>query len=244
MRTFTRLLLPALFLFPASSLLAQTVVDPSGHWEGTIQAQPDLALKVEIDLARNTKGELAGTFGQPAQGVKGLPLSTVAIEKGAVRFVVKGGPDAATFGGTLSDDGKSLSGEVSQAGYSIPFTLTRTGDARIAPAPKNAAIGKELEGIWNGALDLGGRQMRIVLKMSNQPDGTATGTIVSADGSGVEIPIGMTQKGSNLTIEVASVGASYVGVLNETGTELAGTWTQGPGSLPLTFRRAGAESKQ
>jgi hypothetical protein len=38
--------------------------------------------------------------------------------------------------------------------------------------------------------------------------------------------------------DVASVGASYVGVLNAAGTELAGTWTQGPAVLPLTFRRA------
>src|SRR4030095_12403170 len=124
MRTFTRLLvLAAPLLFPAATLLAQTAVDPSGHWEGTIQAQPNIEVKVDIDLARNGKGELAGTFGQPAQGVKGLTLSTVAVEKGVVRFVVKGGPDAATFEGALSADGKSLSGNISQAGYSLPFTL-------------------------------------------------------------------------------------------------------------------------
>jgi uncharacterized protein len=85
--------------------------------------------------------------------------------------------------------------------------------------------------------------LRIVLKMSNQPDGTAAGTVVSEDGSGVGIPIGMSQKASTLTIDVASVGASYVGVLNDAAMELAGTWRQGPGSLPLTFKRAGAESK-
>jgi hypothetical protein len=151
--------------------------------------------------------------------------------------VVKGGGDPATFEGTLSEDGRSLTGNIGQSGGSVPLTLTRTGDAKIAPAPKNAAIGKELEGAWNGALDVDGRQMRITLKMSNQPDGTATGTVVSADGSGVEIPVGITQKASSVTIEVPSIGASYVGVLNEAGTELAGTWTQGPGSLPLTFKR-------
>jgi hypothetical protein len=236
------LLVTSLLLAPATSLLAQTAVDPSGHWEGTVQL-PDTAVNVEIDLMKNGKGEFAGTFSQPAENVKGLPLSTVAVESRSVRFVVKGGAEPATFEGALSADGHSLTGNIAQSGASLPLTLTRTGDARIAAAPKNAAIGKELEGTWNGALDLGGRQMRIVLKMSNQPDGTATGTIVSADGSGVEIPIGMTQNASRLTIEVASIGASYVAVLNQAGTELAGTWTQGPGSLPLTFKRAGTESK-
>ena len=238
MRTSIRLLIAAaLLLVPASSLRAQTAVDPSGHWEGTIQA-PDMKVKVDIDLAKNGKGEFAGTFGQPEQGVKGLPLSTVAVEGGSVRFVVKGGPDPATFQGKLSADGASMSGDVAQAGYSIPFTLTRTGEARIAPVPKNAPIGKELEGTWNGALDVGEKPMRLVLNMSNQPDGTARGTIVSPDGSGVEVPIAITQKASNVTIDVVSVGASFAGVLNASGTELAGTWTQGTSSLPLTFRLA------
>jgi hypothetical protein len=238
MRTFIRLLIAAaLLLVPPSSLRAQTAVDPSGHWEGTIQ-MPEMQVKVEIDLAKNPKGELAGTFGQPAQGVRGLPLSTVAVDGGSVRFVVKGGPDPATFQGKLSADGASMSGDVAQAGYSIPFTLTRTGDPRIAPVPKNPPIGKELEGTWNGALDLGERPMRIVLKMSNQPDGTASGTVVSPDGTGVEVPVAITQKASGLTIDVVSVGASFVGVLNAAGTELAGTWTQGTSSLPLTFRHA------
>ena len=244
MRAYTRMLLVAsLLVAPTAALVAQTGIDPSGHWEGTIQL-PEMAVNVEIDLTKNSKGELAGTFSQPAQSIKGLPLSTVAVESRSVRFVVRGGPEPATFEGALSADGHSLTGTIAQSGASIPLNLTRTGDARIAPPPKSAAIGKELEGTWNGTLDLGGRQMRIVLKMSNQPDGTAAGTVVSADGSGVEIPIGMTQKASTLTIDVASVGASYVGVLNEAGTELAGTWTQGPGSLPLTFKRAGAENKQ
>ena len=238
MRTSIRLLIAAaLLLVPPASLRAQTAVDPSGHWEGTIQA-PNMQVKVDIDLAKNGKGELAGTFGEPAQGVKGLPLSTVAVEGASVRFVVKGGPDPATFQGKLSADGASMSGEVAQAGYSIPFTLTRTGDARLAPVPKNPPIGKELEGTWNGALDLGEKPMRLVLKMSNQPDGTASGTIVSPDGSGVEVPIAITQKASSLTIDVVSVGASFVGVLNTAGTELVGAWTQGTSSLPLTFRLA------
>lgn len=98
------LLLATLLLLPMPSLRAQTAIDPSGHWEGAAQV-PNMAVKIEIDLAKNSKGELAGTFGQPAQGVKGLPLATVAVEGRSVRFVVKGGPDVSTFAGVLSDDG-------------------------------------------------------------------------------------------------------------------------------------------
>ena len=138
--TSRTVLLGVLLLARASSLLAQPSPDPSGHWEGTLRA-PNMEVKVEIDLARNGHGAFFGTFGEPAQGVKGLPLSSVDVEASKVRFVVKGGPDPATFDGTLAADGTSISGDVSQSGFTIPMQLARTGDARIAPAPKSAAIG-------------------------------------------------------------------------------------------------------
>jgi hypothetical protein len=153
-------------------------------------------------------------------------------------MVLKAGAAVSTFEAVISDDGKSMSGAVTQRGESAPFTLTRTGDAKIAPAPKSLPIGKELVGTWNATLDFSERQMRIVLTMANQPDGTATGTIASPDGSGMEIPIAITHKTPNVTIHAPSVGVSFVGVLNTDGTELAGTWTQGPTSVAVTFRPA------
>jgi hypothetical protein len=242
MRLFTRLhLLAVLLLISAHFLMGQTPAGTTdqfaGHWEGTVQI-PNMELKIEIDLAKNSKGEFAGTFGSPPQNLKGLPLSTVAIDGRSVRLVLKAGSEVSTFAGVLSADGKSIAGDASQGGQSAPFNLTRTGDAKIAAAPKSPPITKELEGTWNGTLDVGEKKMRLVIAMANHPDGTATGTIISLDGSGMEIPIAMTQKAANLTIDVPAVGASYVGVLNAAGTELAGTWTQGKIVLPLTFQRA------
>jgi len=83
-----------------------------------------------------------------------------------------------------------------------------------------------------------GKTIRLVLTMTNHADGTATGTILSVDSGGMEIPIAVTQKTVNVTIEVAAVGGSFTGVLHA-ATELVGTWTQGPATLPLTFTRAG-----
>ena len=242
-KPFARILLAAtLVVVPAAFLLAQTSADPSGHWEGTVRI-PEMELKIEVDLAKNSKGELAGIFATPTQGLKGFPLSTVTVEGRSVRFVLKADKEPSTFVGVVSADGKSISGEASQAGKSAPFSLTRTGEARIPPAPRNPPIGKEYEGTWNGTLDAGQGPIRLILKMANQPDGTAAGTIASPDGSGVEVPIGIAQKAANLTIEVPSVGASFAGVLNPAKTELAGTWiqgTQGSTGLPLTFRRTAA----
>ena len=88
----------------------------------------------------------------------------------------------------------------------MPFSLTRTGDARIEAAARSAPIGKELEGTWHGTLDVNGIQRRLVLTMANQPDGTATGTFVNVE-EGLEIPITtITQKASSVTLDVKTVG--------------------------------------
>ena len=240
MFTFIRMLFAAgRLLLGAAWLLAQVAVNFAGHWEGAVAA-PTMEVKIELDLARNDNGEMAGTFGSPTQRVKGLPFSTIGIDGTGITLELKAS-SGGTFRGTLSGDGKSIAGDfTSRDGqYSLPFTVTRTGDAKIAPAPKSAPVGKALEGTWHGTLDAGGKTERLVVKMANHPDGTATGTIVDLDGSGVEIPIGMSQTGSNVTIELPSVGASYAGVLNRAGTEITGSWTQGPTVLALTFRRAG-----
>lgn len=237
MRTCIRMIpLTALLLVSPVSNSAQTAVDPSGHWEGTIQT-PETAMNVEVDLTKNSKGVLSGTFGQPGQAVKGLPLSSVDVAGRTVRFVLKANAQLSTFEGEVSEDGKTMAGKVTQAGGAVPFSLTRTGDARIAAPPKNTAIGKELAGIWNGTLDLKERQMRVVLTLTNQADGTATGTIMSPDGTGVEIPVAITHKGTNVVINVPSVGITFTGALKPDASELIGTWTQGDVSLPLTFRR-------
>ena len=72
--------------------------------------------------------------------------------------------------------------------------------------------------------------------MTNRPDGTSAASFVNVD-EGLEIPVSaITQAGSSVTLEVKSIGGSYTGSVNGAGTELAGTFSQGTGSVPLTFR--------
>jgi hypothetical protein len=243
MGRFTRTLsLTALLLGPSAPLFAQPAVDPSGHWTGAIHvpafngASPR-EVAIDVDLASNGRGELAGTFSQPAQNIKGLPLSKVAVDGKAVTFELKATAGGGIFRGTVAD-AASIAGEfvTTEGGYAIPFNLARTGDAKIEAAPRSAAIGKELEGTWSGTVEYEGKKERLVLTMSNQADGSAAGTIRDLDGSNVEIPVAMTQNGAKVTIEVGAVNAAYSATLN--GDELSGTWAQGGLTLPLTLKRA------
>jgi hypothetical protein len=238
MRVSTRVVIAAvLVLLCASFAFAQAPVDPSGHWEGVVQI-PDRPMNVEVDLTRSAQGQLTGTFAQPDQGIKALPLLTVAVQDRTVRFVIKGNDQGSTFTGVIAADGKTIAGEVTAGEYVIPFTLARIGEARIAKSPISPAISKELEGTWHGTIAADGQQMRLEARMTNQPDGTSRGVIASPTGSDIEVPMAILQTGKSVTFDIDAVGASFSGELNADATEVKGTWTQNNASLALTLTRA------
>jgi len=219
------------FLFSASSVVAQQPA-AAGHWEGSF-AGPNGDVAVQLDLSVNSKGALVGTL--DTNEAKGVPLSQLTVEERAVRFEIPSA--AARFSGALGADGKSINGEFVNAGGAAPTVLTRTGDARVAAELTSAAIGPDLEGSWNGILDVEGRKKRLVLQMRNQPDGTSIGTIISVDDGEIELPVALTQEGRRLTVEIKLNGGVYAATLNSAGTELAGTYTERTVQFPLTFTR-------
>jgi hypothetical protein len=68
--------------------------------------------------------------------------------------------------------------------------------------------------------------------------------MIDVDEGGLRSPLKLTQEGSNLTIESVAIPAKIAGTLNAIATELTGTFTQGPASLPVTLRRAAAGRDQ
>jgi hypothetical protein len=234
MQLFSRTLpVAALFVWSAVALHAQAAADPSGHWQGMLQA-PGMDVEFEVDLAKNGSGELAGTVSIPAQKLKGLPLLKAAVDGRTVTFYARADQPLT---GVLSADGQSMSGDFFANGNTVPFTMNRAGDARIvAPAP-SARIGKELEGSWNATLETGGVQLRLVLTLANRPDGTAVGHIVNLDQGGLRLPLTVTQNARTVTLDSTVVASSFAGTLNPDSTELAGTFTQGTFNAPVTFHR-------
>lgn len=207
----------------------------AGHWEGAIQI-PGQELQVAVNLAQQD-GTWRGEIAIPAQGVKAAPLAGVSVDGGRVSFVIKGIPGSPTFTGTLSQDGRTIAGDFTQGGNTLPFKLARTGEATFQPVPKSTPITEALAGTWEGALDVGGQTLRLVVKLARQPDGTGGGTLVSLDQGGAEIPIStVVQKDTQVRFAVVSVGGSFEGQLKD--GQLSGIWSQGGGSLPLVLKRA------
>ena len=110
------------------------------------------------------------------------------------------------------------------------------GEAQFETARKNPAVSKALLGTWEGTLDVQGKLLRLVLTLANGPDG-ATGKLVSLDQNNFEMPVTtVAEEGARLKLTISMVSGGFDGEVK--GSEIAGTWTQGPGSLPLTFKRA------
>lgn len=228
------LLLTSLLVLAAHGIpAAQAPAGPAGHWEGAIEV-PGQALAIEVDLAAKD-GTWMGIISILPQNLKGFQLSEVVVYGTSVGFVMKGVPGEPSFKGTLSADGKAIAGDFSQGGGTLPFTLAWKGDARFPEKVKSTPITKDVEGAWEGALDVQGKVLRLTLTLTNHAEG-ATGMLVSVDQGGVEIPVSsVVQDGPKLALGITLVNGGWVGELKD--AELVGTWTQGPGSLPLTFRR-------
>jgi len=224
----------ALYLASAASLHAQPVVDPSGHWQGELQA-PGMSVAFEVDFAKTTGGGYAGAVSIPSERLKGLPLTKVAVDGKSIAFEARADQPLT---GVLSDDGKSITGDYLVMGASVPFVMTRSGESQLVAAPKSAAIAGALEGEWDGTLEANGLAYRLLLTLANQTDGSATGRIVNLDEGGLQIPLTVTQNGTNVTLDFTVLtGTSFTGTLDAAGTQIAGTYTQGERQAALTFQK-------
>jgi len=95
-----------------------------------------------------------------------------------------------------------------------------------------------IEGIWQGELKVPGIELRIVLKISKNPDGTLTATLDSPDQGVTDIPVeGVIFKDNTLRLEVKSVGGIFEGKVSEDFLVIEGEWKQSGQTLPLTVKR-------
>jgi hypothetical protein len=235
-RLATRILaLATALLVPAALVRAEAPGDPSGHWEGAIHA-PLEDLAVSVDLAFDDGGKLVGTFSNPGQHIAGFPFWNATVDGRSVKLDVKlSDAEVQAFDGNLGADGKSMTGEFLIGVYAVPFSLTRTGDAKIAAAPTSPVLEAALAGEWTASLDVGGKALPVLLTMTNRDDRTATGSWSS--GGGTATPITIAHQGKSIELVSAVTRAAYSGMVSADGTEIVGTLTDGPHSQALTFRR-------
>ena len=96
-----------------------------------------------------------------------------------------------------------------------------------------------IEGAWEGTLDVGAAKLRLVLKVSKAADGALTAKADSPDQGASDLPVDVvTFKDNVLHFEMKRLQASYDGKYNPSNSEFTGEFKQGGAAFPLNLKRA------
>jgi uncharacterized protein (TIGR03435 family) len=106
--------------------------DLSDTWQGTLHAGQDLRTVVKI--SKDDKGNYKGIFYSLDQGAMPVNLDSVTLSGSDVKFSLK--LFGLTYEGKLSADGKTIDGNSSQGGGSLPLVLTRATPETAWEIPK------------------------------------------------------------------------------------------------------------
>ena len=117
--------------------------------------------------------------------------------------------------------------------------------AALAVSLTSVAHAQGIAGDWQGTLKPGDVELRLVLHITKNADGTFNATLDSVDQGANGIPVSSVSfKDSklNLAVNAISPHGTYEGKVNADATAISGTWSQGQ-PLPLDFHRATATVK-
>ncbi len=78
-----------------------------------------------MSIGLHFDGKGGGTFDLPAQNIKAMPLADLRTEGTSVSFRLPDVPGGATFDGTVSPDGATITGDFEQGSQTARFSLSR-----------------------------------------------------------------------------------------------------------------------
>ena len=81
-----------------------------GSWEGQLRVTPQIALRITLDVAKGNDGSLSGKWGSPDEGLKHLPLESIALQDGVLTFFAK--TAGATYKGKLNESETEVVGDM------------------------------------------------------------------------------------------------------------------------------------
>ena len=217
----------------------------AGEWQGKVDIG-GTTMHVLWHAVAAPDGTMTSTFDNIDENIYGIKVKSMSLKGTDLTMSVddtisvngQDVPIRGNFIGTLSSDGNKVSGTWTQTEPEqppAPIEFQRSAQAETAPA---SASQPGIVGDWAGTLDAGPAQLRLLLHIKANPNGTFTGTLDSLDQGANDIPISsIAFKEGKLNLNVAAVNGTYDGTLNKDANEITGTWTQGQ-PLDLNFKRA------
>jgi hypothetical protein len=228
------------FLFGLPIIAGAAGQTSGARWEGVARI-PGRDLRLIVDLAQDGAGAWTGSLIIPGLGIKGAPLSNVAVTGSAVAFDLAdalGAPPygPAAFTATLAAN--TMTGEMRQAGNTAKFVLTRVGPSQVESPPRSTPVARELESQWTGEFELGGYPRRVTMTLENHANAGATAKFVIVGKQTTDLPIDLViQDGNFLRIESSPNQVVFEGRVDNERREIKGALELGSLELPLTLRR-------
>ena len=137
--------------------------------------------------------QFKGTMDSFDQGLRDWPITAIQDGNMVLLEVDLKKSGLAKFEGQLSEDGQELEGSWRQGPATLPLTLKLSDKAEVirkATAPveldskeleQSKAAATRLQGTWAGALNAGGKELRLEFTITANANGIASTTMKSID---------------------------------------------------------------
>lgn len=229
----------SLSTIPIPSLaFPQAEASKTETWFGWIET-PKQQLRTIVRLQRDSDGKaISGVIVSPDQIPDELPVSDLQIDsKGSWQFTVVNPVDAkrnSKYSGSKNASGQ-VAGDFEQVGLKMPLLLNK-----VDSLPMETRENLGADAVWLGTLDLVVRKMDFRIRIySKPPYATQEAPRLFFDSlteRAVGIPAQFKVEKGVTTFEMKSMGAKFVGKINEAGDQLDGRFIQGPLPLPLVMK--------
>lgn len=104
---------------------------------------------------------------------------------------------------------------------------------------RNQHPSQNLNGNWEGVLDVNSTKLRVVLKITAKADNSLQATLDSPDQGATDLRVDtIVRTETSVRAELKMLGAVYEGTLSRDNSQIVGHWQQGTVRLPLVFKRA------
>jgi len=204
-----------------------------GDWAGTLR--PGNAEMRLILHVKSADGKMSATLDSMDQGVKGIPVDSITCTDNAVAFDMNqiGGH----YEGKFDPEKKKIAGTWTQAGQSFPLDLepyvSKPKPVHTGPPAKPS----DIDGSWQGKIDVGGQTLRVIFNIKTDEDGELTATVDSLDQNIYGFPVtSVKREGSKVTMDIKALGAVYNGTVNDAKDKMEGVFFQYQ-EFPLTLER-------
>ncbi|HVY68901.1 MAG TPA: hypothetical protein VHH73_03185, partial [Verrucomicrobiae bacterium] len=215
----------------------------TGYWSGAISLGPN-EMRMLIQITKAADGTLSGVLKNPDMANRTMPVNAILFNAPEVRLEVDS--MGSVFTGQLSNDGTELSGSWRFGFKPVPVKFTHSTQPPADPSTQELSYEavpgtKDIHGYWSGALEVPGQKLNFNVKIGKTKTGEYFGEldVVDQGARGIRTS-SIAREGADVKIAWGALGAQFKANLNDDGSVMDGTWTQGNHDFPLKLTRSKA----